>query len=55
MYLLVRKLFKKQTKYLLSLVSIPTLLKQQIVNKTPIGVNVQPYLARQTLGEEIYK
>jgi len=51
---LVRKLFSKQTNYLLSLVSIPTLLKQQIVNKTPIGMSVQPYLARQTLGEEFF-
>ncbi|CAF1491725.1 unnamed protein product [Adineta steineri] len=36
-------------KYDVPIVSIPTLLKQQIVSKTPLGASIKPYLDRQTL------
>lgn len=32
------------------LVSIPTLIRQQIVNKTPAGISMKPYLTRKALG-----
>ncbi|CAM4770181.1 unnamed protein product [Rotaria magnacalcarata] len=36
-------------KYDIPIVSIPTLIKQQIVNKTPAGVSMKQYVARQAL------
>ena len=35
------------------LVSISTLIKQQILSKTPAGLSMKPYVARQALGESI--
>ncbi|CAF3834049.1 unnamed protein product [Adineta steineri] len=36
-------------KYDIPIVSIPTLIKQQIANQTPMGVSMKPYVTRQTL------
>ncbi len=40
--------------YHLLLVSIPTLIKQQIVNNTPIGNSMKPYVTRQSLGKTFF-
>jgi hypothetical protein len=36
------------------LVSIPTLIKQEIVNKTALGTSMKPYVTRQALGKVIF-
>ncbi|CAF2576932.1 unnamed protein product [Rotaria sp. Silwood2] len=36
-------------KYDIPIVSIPTLIKQQIVNKTPAGISMKPYVTRESL------
>ncbi|CAF4837645.1 unnamed protein product, partial [Rotaria sp. Silwood2] len=36
-------------KYDIPIVSIPTLIKQQIVNKTPAGISMKPYVSRESL------
>ncbi|CAF1204132.1 unnamed protein product [Adineta ricciae] len=40
---------KISQKYDIPLISIPTLIKQQIANKTSIGNTMKPYVARQSL------
>ena len=37
--------------FFLSSVSIPTLIKQEIENKTPLGASMKPYITRQSLGK----